>query len=345
VAQVKTEYVKMAEDHAQRQSDKEVLTYAQALENGAKLNFTDNNITKPHFTGTKEIEVSLNELRSTIDWTPFLQTWELRGQYPAILQDEVVGAEATKLFADANAMLDTFISNKSLTAKGVIFIYPANSIGDDVEVYTDESRHTPLNVFHFLRQQRKLATGIPNLCLADYIAPKDSGIADYMGGFAVTAGLGLDKIVAAYEADHDDYNSIMAKAIADRLAESFAEYLHRAVRTEYWGYAPDEALDNEDLIRENYAGIRPAPGYPACPDHTEKRLLFDLIKPEAFGLTLTESMAMWPAAAVSGFYFAHPQSKYFGLGKINKDQVENYAHRKGMSVAEVERWLSPVLNY
>ena len=243
-------------------------------------------------------------------------------------------------------MLDTFEQNHSLQCKGVFFIYPANSEGDDVSVYADATADTPMATFRFLRQQRAMAAGVPNLCLADYVAPKALGKRDYLGGFAVTAGLGLDTIVEAFEKDHDDYNSILAKALADRLAESFAELLHKEVRTHWWGYTAQESLTNEELIRESYSGIRPAPGYPACPDHTEKPLLFDLLSaPENAGISLTESMAMWPAAAVSGFYFAHPDSKYFGLGKIAKDQVENYAQRKGMTLKEAEKWLSPVLGY
>lgn len=344
--QIQQEYESLAQDHARRQSDKELLHYKQALDNRFDWQTPDYVPEKPNFIGIKKVEPALASLRETIDWTPFFQTWELKGQYPDILEDKVVGDEAKKLFADANRMLDRFIAENLVTAKGVFFIYPANSVDDDVEVYADEHRHTPITMFHFLRQQRKMADGIPNLSLADYIANKDSGVADYLGGFAVTAGLGLEKIVAQFEAEHDDYNSIMAKAIADRLAESFAEHLHRELRTHYWGYSADENLANTDLIRENYRGIRPAPGYPACPDHTEKRLLFDLLHAEGNAdIQLTESMAMWPAAAVSGFYFAHPQSKYFGLGKITKDQVEDYAKRKGMSIGEIERWLSPVLAY
>jgi 5-methyltetrahydrofolate--homocysteine methyltransferase len=238
------------------------------------------------------------------------------------------------------------IEHNRLRARGVIFVYPAQSEGDDVKVYADETLSNPLATFHFLRQQRKMAPGVPNLCLSDYIAPANSGKVDYLGGFAVTAGIGCDELVKEFEKDHDDYRSILVKAVADRLAESFAEYLHREVRTRFWGYAHDENLSNEDLIRENYRGIRPAPGYPACPEHTEKTTLFELLNAtENAGITLTESMAMMPAAAVSGFYFAHPDSKYFGLGKINKDQVADYAQRKGWSIEQSERWLGPVLAY
>jgi 5-methyltetrahydrofolate--homocysteine methyltransferase len=344
--QLKLEYQKMADDHAKRQLVKDLLPYKVAAEHGFKADFNSETVGKPTFIGIKTVEVELAVLREFIDWTPFFQTWELKGKYPDIFDDAYVGIEAKKLFDDANAILDHWVATNPIKAKGVFFILPANAIGDDVEVYQSEDRHTPLTTFHFLRQQRKMAGNIPNLSLADYIAPKDNQVADYLGGFAVTAGIGLDNIVAAFEADHDDYNSIMAKAMADRLAESFAEYLHKEVRTHYWAYSNEDALNVMDLIHENYRGIRPAPGYPACPDHTEKALLFDLLKAsENASITLTESMAMWPAAAVSGFYFAHPDSKYFGLGKIDKDQIEDYAKRKGMSVQEIERWLSPNLAY
>lgn len=343
---IKTEYQKLAEEHARRQQAKDLIPYSSAIANGFKESFSHILNNKPAFTGVKTIYPELADLRPFIDWTPFFQTWELKGRYPDILQDELVGKEAVKLFNDANELLDEIIDGKKLRAKGVFFILPANSVGDDVEVYTDEDRHTPKTTFHFLRQQRKMAEGIPNISLSDYIASKDSGIKDYLGGFAVTAGLGLEKLVRHFEAGHDDYNSIMAKALADRLAEAFAEYMHKEIRTNYWGYSPDEKLDNEALIKEEYSGIRPAPGYPACPDHTEKRVLFDLLNAEEnAGITLTESMAMWPAAAVSGFYFSHPKSKYFGLGKIDRDQVEDYARRKGLSIQETEKWLNPVLGY
>jgi len=343
-AKFKEEYKKLAEDHAKRQSAKDILSYSDARKNPFKADFSA--IPKPNFIGRKNIEIPIAELVDTIDWTPFFQTWELKGKYPEILQDAVVGSEAKKLFDDAKQLLNQFIRENKLSAKGVIFILPANSVGDDVEVYEDENRHTPATVFHFLRQQRKMGDGIANISLADFIAPKDSNIADYFGGFAVTAGIGLDELAAEFEKNLDDYNSIMAKALADRLAESFAEYLHREVRKNYWGYAKDENIPNEDLIRENYLGIRPAPGYPACPDHTEKRLLFDFMEAEKnAGIILTESMAMLPTASVSGFYFAHPDSKYFAVGKIEKDQLEDYARRKGMSILEMERWLSPVLGY
>lgn len=342
---IREEYSALAIDHAKRQADKNLIPLSQARANAPQLEFKQS-IAVPKKQGLHVVEKTVAELRATIDWTPFFQTWELKGHYPDILQDAFVGAEAAQLYADANRMLDEFERQGNLQCKGVWFIYPAQSVGDDVELYANEQATTPMATFRFLRQQRAMADGIPNLCLSDYVAPKESGLRDYMGGFAVTAGLGLDAVVQQFEKDHDDYNSILAKALADRLAESFAELLHKEVRTEAWAYAADENLSNEDLIRESYRGIRPAPGYPACPDHTEKPLLFELLSAkENAGITLTESMAMWPAASVSGFYFSHPESKYFGLGKIAKDQVQDYAQRKGMTQAEVEKWLSPVLGY
>jgi 5-methyltetrahydrofolate--homocysteine methyltransferase len=344
--QLREEYECMAADHARRQSDKQLLTLNEARANRFQTSATDYIPEKPAFTGVKTVSADLNTLREFIDWTPFFQTWELAGRYPNILQDSIVGEEARRLFADANEMLEEIIQHSRLQAKGVIFIYPAGSKDEDVTVYADEARTQALDTFHFLRQQRKMAGGIPNISLADYIATKESGVTDYLGGFAVTAGIGTDELVAQYDRENDDYKSIMAKALADRLAEAFAEYLHREVRTQWWGYAHSETLSNEDLIRENYRGIRPAPGYPACPEHTEKTTLFKLLSAtENAGISLTESMAMLPAAAVSGFYFAHPESQYFGLGKIGKDQVQDYANRKGWTLQEAERWLGPVLSY
>ena len=344
--QLREEYERMAADHARRQSDKQLLTLNEARANRFQTSATDYIPEKPAFTGVKTVSADLNTLREFIDWTPFFQTWELAGRYPEILHDSIVGEEARRLFADANEMLEEIIQHSRLQAKGVIFIYPAGSTDEDVTVYADEARTQALDTFHFLRQQRKMAGGIPNISLADYIATKESGVTDYLGGFAVTAGIGTDELEAQYDKENDDYKSIMAKALADRLAEAFAEYLHREVRTQWWGYAHSETLSNEDLIRENYRGIRPAPGYPACPEHTEKTTLFKLLSAtENAGISLTESMAMLPAAAVSGFYFAHPESQYFGLGKIGKDQVQDYANRKGWTLQEAERWLGPVLSY
>jgi len=274
-------------------------------------------------------------------------TWELKGKYPSIFEDKNVGEEAKKLFDDANKLLDKVVNEKLLTANGIIGLFPANSVGvDDVEIYTDDSRSGVKRVLHTIRQQMQKSSGEPNIALADFIAPKESGVEDYIGMFAVTAGIGIEKLIEKFEKDHDDYNSIMIKAIADRLAEAFAEHLHELVRKEYWGYASDEKYSNEELIKEKYIGIRPAPGYPAQPDHTEKPIIFSLLDVEKnIGIKLTESLAMYPAASVSGLYFSHPEAKYFTVGKIGRDQVLDYHRRKGMSVEEIERWLSPTLNY
>jgi 5-methyltetrahydrofolate--homocysteine methyltransferase len=292
-------------------------------------------------------DYALAELAPSIDWTPFFQTWELAGRYPAILEDEVVGESARSVYHDAQAMLKRIIGEKWLTANAVFGLFPANSVeSDDIEIYPDESRSTVLMTWHNLRQQMVKPADRPNLCLADFVAPKSSGVHDYIGAFAVTTGIGIENKIAEFEAAHDDYNAIMLKALADRLAEAFAEHLHMRVRREFWGYADDEQLSNEALVREEYVGIRPAPGYPACPDHTEKRALFDLLHAtQNTGLILTESFAMLPAAAVSGFYFSHPQSHYFATSVVDKDQVEDYARRKGWTMAEAERWLAPVLAY
>jgi 5-methyltetrahydrofolate--homocysteine methyltransferase len=303
-------------------------------------------IPTPSFTGLRQIDrMPLRELVPYIDWTPFFHTWELRGRYPGILEDATVGQKAKELLADAQALLEEIIGGELLTARGVYGFFPANSIGDDIELYRNGDRREVLATFHTLRQQTEKPVDQFNLALADYVAPKESGRGDYVGAFVVTAGIGVEALCAKYEKDHDDYNSIMVKALADRLAEAFAEWLHKQARLE-WGYGKTEELTNEDMIRERYRGIRPAPGYPACPDHTEKRILFELLQAESrSGVTLTESYAMLPAAAVSGLYFAHPEAKYFAVGKINRDQVEDYAARKKLSVGEVERWLAPNLNY
>jgi 5-methyltetrahydrofolate--homocysteine methyltransferase len=301
----------------------------------------------PSFLGTRVFDdYPLAELAERIDWTPLFQAWELRGRFPEILDDAVLGAQARSLYDDARALLDTLVRKKRLRARGVIGLFPAAADGDDVALFSDESRARVSKTLHFLRQQADKSDSRPNFCLADFVAPMDSGARDHVGAFIVTAGVGLDAVVKEFEKAHDDYHAIMAKSLADRLAEAFAERMHERVRREFWGYAPDENLSNEELIREGYRGIRPAPGYPACPDHTEKRSLFDLLDGErATGVTLTESFAMWPAASVSGWYFAHPQAHYFGVGKLGRDQVEDYARRKGISVSEAERWLSPNLGY
>ena len=279
-----------------------------------------------------------------IDWTPFFQTWELAGRYPNILQDEVVGDAATKLFADAQDMLKRILSEKWLEAKAVYALWPSNSDGDDVVIYDSEKAENEIARFHHMRQQVKKVEGQPNFCLADFVAPKESGLLDYSGGFVVSTGFGCEERAEAYKADHDDYNSIMVKALADRLAEALAEYCHQKIRKEIWGYAPNEGLDNESLIKEKYQGIRPAPGYPACPDHLEKTTLFKLLDAEKnIGVNLTDSLAMDPAASVSGWYFAHEKSKYFGIRKIKEDQLLDLAERKQMDREILERWLQPVL--
>ncbi|MEQ9657388.1 methionine synthase [Fulvivirga sp.] len=336
---VKSEYEALRTDHASKQSAKNYISFAQAQANKVNIDWSEYKPTKPALIGRKVIDdYPLEEIRPYIDWTPFFQTWMLKGKYPQIFDNQMIGKEAKKLFDDANAMLDEIIANKSLKAQAVIGLFPAHNTGDDV-IINDEGKEVE---FHFLRQQGKKGANLPNISLADFVAPKD----DYMGGFAVTAGIGLDKLVEKYESDHDDYKSIMAKALADRLAEALAELMHVRVRKEFWGYAKGESLSTEELIKEKYHGIRPAPGYPACPDHTEKRILFDLLKvEEQTEIVLTESYAMYPGAAVSGFYFGHPQSTYFGLGKVSKDQIENYAKRKGMTIEEIEKWLSPNLAY
>lgn len=342
VKDIQADYARVREHHEKHRGAKQLLSYADALKNKLVLAFNDETIKKPNQLGVQVIEQQdLSVLIPYIDWTPFFQTWELHGKFPRILKDEVVGKEATKLYEDAQKMLQQLVDEKWLTAKAVFGIFPANSINDDIEIYSDEQRTTVLGVQHSLRQQTKKAAGQPNLSLADFIAPKDSGVIDYIGAFVVTAGHGIDEHVKRFEADHDDYNSIMIKALADRFAEAFAEFLHEKVRKEAWGYAGDEALDNDALIAEQYKGIRPAPGYPACPDHTEKPNLFKLLDAEALsGVSLTETLAMWPAASVSGWYFAHPDSKYFGLGKVTIDQVENIADRKKFDLDQMKRWLS-----
>ncbi|MEJ5262344.1 MAG: methionine synthase [Ignavibacterium sp.] len=343
----KDEYKNLREDYLKKKSEKNLIPIEKARENKFKIDWTKTQIKKPNQLGIVSLkDYPLSTLRNYIDWTPFFQTWELKGKYPAIFQDEKVGSEAKKLFDDANKLLDKVISEKLLTANAVFGIFPANAIGDDIEVYSDETRKGVLTVLHTLRQQMQKTDGQPNIALADFIAPKETGINDYIGAFAVTAGIGIEKLVEQFEKNHDDYNSIMIKALADRLAEAFAEHLHELVRKKYWGYSPYENFSNEELIKEKYIGIRPAPGYPAQPDHTEKPIIFELLKVEEnAGIKLTESLAMYPAASVSGLYFAHPEAKYFNVGKIDKDQVIDYHRRKGMSIEEIERWLSPILNY
>ncbi|WP_138483369.1 methionine synthase [Dyadobacter bucti] len=379
LSDIKAEYAKLREDHAKRGSEKAHVSIAKARENKAKIDWTDFKAVKPQFLGTRIYDdYELNDIVKYIDWTPFFQTWQLHGKYPKIFDDKVVGAEAMKLYEDASVLLGEIIRDKSLKAKAVIGFWPANSIQDDIVLHHFEettrdvscerhgshqhieykiSQHGQDNlnageliadtaaVLHHLRQQSQKAANLPNYCLSDFVAPLETGHTDYIGGFAVTAGIGIEALLEKYERDHDDYNSIMVKALADRLVEALTELMHERVRKELWGHSKDEQFTNEELIKESYTGIRPAPGYPACPDHTEKRMLFDLLGAENLGITLTESYAMYPASSVSGWYFSHPDSRYFPVGKIFKDQVEDYARRKDMPLEEIEKWLSPVLGY
>ncbi len=334
------------EQHASRRQERAMLSIAEARRRRTPIEWRDEDIAKPSFTGVRILDnYPLEELVPYIDWSPFFHTWELRGRYPAILEDPIVGEAAREVYADALKMLDWIVHEKKLTARGVYGFFPANAVGDDVETYTDESRSMVLARFHTLRQQMDKGDGQVNYALGDFVAPNETGLSDYIGGFAVTAGQGMREVVEEFKAQMDDHSAIMVEALADRLAEAFAERLHKIARDE-WGYGKAEDLTTDDLIRERYRGIRPAAGYPACPDHTEKQTLFDLLKAEeATGIMLTESYAMFPASSVSGLYFAHPASRYFPVGKIERDQVEDYAARKGWPIAEVERWLAPNLNY
>ncbi len=348
VLDIKKEYERVRKLRGNRKSNKKYITFKKARENKIALDWENYSPPKPNFTGTKVFEdYSLEELSEYIDWTPFFSSWQLAGKYPAILKDEIVGKEAQKLFNDAQSLLRRIIDEKWLTAKAIIGYFPAHTVDtDSIEVYDNEDKTSVKTTLHHLRQQRQKAPGQANYSLADFIAPKETQIEDYIGAFAVTAGIGIEKYVKQFEADNDDYNAIMLKALADRLAEALAERMHERTRKEFWGYSKEETFQNEELIAEKYQGIRPAPGYPACPEHTEKRSLFELLQVEKnISIELTESCAMYPAASVSGWYFSHPESKYFGLGQISKDQVEHYAQRKGMSLEEAERWLAPVLNY
>ncbi len=339
---VREEYDHLREGYLNRSREKNFLSIAEARKNKLQLDWKNYQPTKPNFIGTKTVEVELSELVDFIDWTPFFQSWELYGKYPTILTDEVVGEQATHLFADAQKMLEQIVNEKWFTAKGILGIFPANSINDDDIIIGTDVACNVSTTFITLRQQSQKTAGAPNIALADFIAPKESEIQDYIGCFCVTTGFGVDEKAFEFEKQLDDYNSILVKALGDRLAEAFAEYLHLKVRKEIWGYASDEKLSNEELIKENYTGIRPAPGYPACPDHLEKPTIWKLLNvEEKIGVKLTESMAMWPASSVSGYYFAHPESKYFGLGKIKKDQVEDYAKRRNISIEMAMKWLSP----
>ena len=346
VIDLKLEYQKLREHHEKHRGAKQLLSLKEAQENKLKIEFNQNDITTPNFIGIKAFNnIPLENLVSLIDWTPFFQTWELHGRFPNILDDEVVGSEAKKLYQDALDMLDKMVAEKWIEARAVIGLFPANSTGDDIEIYSDEQRNQIIGIQHTLRQQTKKVSGQPNLALADFIAPKESGINDYIGGFVVTTGIGLEKHVDRFEKDLDDYNSIMVKALADRLAEALAEYMHREARTKHWGYSVNENLTNHELIKESYSGIRPAPGYPACPDHLEKIGLFKMLNAtELTGVSLTETLAMLPAASVSGWYFGHPKAKYFGLGKISQDQLDNVAKRKKMETFQLKKWYTSFLN-
>ena len=366
---ISAEYDTIRRRHAAKSTERPLVTLAAAREAAPVVDWTAYRPVRPHLLAQQEgdrwsgpsgdawhhaatqftrrwEDYPLEELRGYIDWTPFFSTWEMTGRYPDILSSPAAGEAARKLFDDANAMLDQVIAQKWLRAQGTVGIFPANSIGDDIEIYTDESRTSVLTTLRGLRQQGQHREGVPNKAMADYVAPKETGIADHVGAFAVTAGLGGQEHMDRFRAELDDYSAILLESLADRLAEAFAERMHERIRREIWGYAPDEHLDNDALIAESYVGIRPAPGYPACPDHTEKETLFALLGgQEGTGITLTESMAMWPGAAVSGWYFAHPQSQYFVVGRLGRDQVEDYAARKGWTLAEAERWLGPNLGY
>jgi 5-methyltetrahydrofolate--homocysteine methyltransferase len=348
IAGIRTEYAAVAEAHARSEENKQRLSLPLARANALKLDWSGAyQPPRPRFLGTRVLaDYSIAELVEFIDWSPFFSTWELKGKYPAILDDAKFGPAARSLFADAKAMLGRIVQEEWLRAAAVVGFWPANAQDDDILVFADETRGEPAAVLHTLRQQLSRRESRPNLALADYVAPRASGLADYIGAFAVTAGIGEDAIAERFKAGNDDYSSIMVKALADRLAEAFAERLHQRVRRELWAYAPDETLGPADLIAEKYRGIRPAPGYPAQPEHTEKETLFRLLDVESrIGVRLTESFAMWPGAAVCGVYFSHPDSRYFGVGKIERDQVEDYAARKGWTRAQAEKWLAPVLNY
>lgn len=338
---IRAEYDKLREDFLNRSREKNFLSIEDARKNKIQLDWENYQPKTPNFIGVKRVQVNIEELLDYVDWTPFFRSWELHGKYPAILTDKVVGKEATSLFNDAKEMLQKIIKEKWLRAEGIMGIFPANQVNDDDIEVTDEKGNA-LVTFLTLRQQSQKTKGAPNIALADFIAPKESNKQDYIGAFCVTTGFGVDEIAAKYHKELDDYNSIMIKALADRLAEAFAEYLHLKVRKEYWGYDNEENLTNEELIKENYKGIRPAPGYPACPDHLEKHTIWKLLNvEEEIGVKLTDSLAMWPASSVSGYYFANPQSKYFGLGKIKEDQVTDYAKRKNIDIDLAKKWLSP----
>jgi 5-methyltetrahydrofolate--homocysteine methyltransferase len=342
----KADYDSLRTRHAGK-SERKLLSFDQAKANRSPIEWSGYDAPAPAKPGVHVLtDYDLAELREYIDWQPFFNAWEMKGKFPDILNNPTTGEVARKLYDDAQAMLDQMIAEKWISANGVYGLFPAASTGEDVLVYGDDSRAEVKATLHQLRQQGEHRGGIPNRSLADYVAPVDSGIADHVGAFAVTAGIGLEERVKAFREQLDDYNAILLEALADRLAEAFAERLHQRVRTEFWGHVSEEQLSNEDLIAEKYTGIRPAPGYPACPDHTEKQTIWSLLDVEAqTGIKLTESMAMWPGAAVSGVYYSHPESQYFVVGRLGRDQIEDYAARKGWSVTETEKWLSPNLGY
>ncbi|MCL2430375.1 MAG: methionine synthase, partial [Alphaproteobacteria bacterium] len=348
IAGIRSEYTAVAAAHLRAEQNKHRLPLARARANALKLDWSGGyRPPRPTFLGTRVLaDYPVRELVDFIDWSPFFSTWELKGRFPGILDDPTYGAAARSLFEDARKMLARITEEHWLTASGIVGFWPANAEADDILAFADETRSDPFAVLHTLRQQLPRREGRANVALADFVAPRASGLADYIGAFAVTGGIGEEEIAARLKAANDDYSAIMLKALADRLAEAFAERLHQRVRREFWAYAPDEALGNAELIGEQYRGIRPAPGYPAQPDHSEKATLFRMLDAAgSIGVRLTESCAMWPAAAVSGLYFSHPQSYYFGVGRIERDQVEDYAARKGWTLAEAERWLAPILNY
>ncbi|HWG05691.1 MAG TPA: vitamin B12 dependent-methionine synthase activation domain-containing protein, partial [Beijerinckiaceae bacterium] len=347
VETIRAEYKRVAEAHRRGEADKQRLPIARARANALKCDWANYQPPEPTFLGTRTFRTyDVGELVDYIDWTPFFQTWDLKGRYPALLEDPEQGAAARGLFEDAQIMLKKIVAERWFNPKAIIGFWPANAIDDDIRLYTGRSRSEDLATFFTLRQQLLRRDGRPNLALADFVAPATSGKADYIGGFVVTAGAEEAKIADRFARANDDYGAIMVKALADRVAEAFAERMHERVRREFWAYASDEKLSNDDRLQENYRGIRPAPGYPAQPDHSEKATLFELLAAERrIGVKLTESFAMWPGSSVSGLYLAHPDAHYFGVAKVERDQVEDYAARKGMSIAEVERWLAPVLNY
>jgi 5-methyltetrahydrofolate--homocysteine methyltransferase len=347
IARVSEEHERRREQHAAKKVKVPEASLEAARANHARIDWKAYAPLAPRVPGIQRFDdYPLGQLLGYIDWMPFFNAWEFSGKFPDILSDPLVGEAASNLYADARRMLKTLIAERWLTVRAVLGLFPANAIGDDVEVYASEVRREPLTTLNFLRQQKGKPPGQPHECLADYLAPLASGVRDYFGAFAVTAGLGIESHVARFERAHDDYSAIMLKALADRLAEAAAEHFHERVRRELWGYAADETLTNEQLMREEYRGIRPAPGYPACPDHTEKAKLWQLLDAEHnAGILLTDSYAMYPTAAVSGWYIAHPQAHYFALGKIDRDQVEDYARRKGWTLAQAQRWLAPSLGY